>query len=345
MSRIFKGSAVLRTHVFVLGDGNPVVQWTNQRVQELLSGQYRNYDYSMFGHPILDSELEHLKSTGAVEHFTRQYVWLTAMLEDRGIDHVEPDMAEAETYVFYLLTNLPEQALDRLRERMASVSDAAAFNATLLDGQVVVGQAGGKPFDNVDDAEAARRAVRAILPSSVNVEILFAEGKDARKATNEMLSALVEDAAPPLSFDELAASQSISPMTEGKCVIVLAGDEGNAVAIWSALKATGMQIVAASSLGEVWSVLESDTKIAGCDPVLCVLDLTLAEQHDWYLIREYLASRGQILPEVILLANPETADPMLALALKESRAHVLLDYPVNESRLRLHVYGILHASS
>ena len=343
MSRIFKGSAVLRSQVFVLSDGNPVVQWKNWRVQELLTGQYRDYDQSTFGRPILDSELEHLKATGAVEHFTRQYVWLTAMLEDRAVDHHETETIEEKSYAFYLLTNLPEQALEKLRERIVSVEEASAFGATLYNGQVAVAGAGGKPFDNVDDAETARRVLQGILPSSVSIEILFAEGEDARKATNEMLSALVEDTSPSLSFDELAASQSVSPLTEGKCVIVLATDEDNASTIWTALQATGMQLVAASSLPEAWSVIDSNAQIEGCDPVLCVFDLSFSNQQDWHNLLEYVKSRNQAKPEVITLANPETADPVQALALKEAGAHVMLDYPLNESRLRLHVYEVLQA--
>ncbi|KXK17895.1 MAG: hypothetical protein UZ15_CFX003002391 [Chloroflexi bacterium OLB15] len=345
MSRIFKGSAVLRSLVFVLGDGNPVVQWTNWRVQELLTGQYRDYEPAMFGRPIMDSELEHLKTTGAVEHFTRQYVWLTAMLEDRGVDHHEIEPVEEKAYAFYLLTNLPEQALEKLRERIARIDEASGFGATLYNGQVAVAGAGGKPFDNADDAENARRVIRGILPASVSVEILFAEGADARKATNEMLSALVEDTAPALSFDELAASQSVSPMTEGKCAVVLSSDIDNANTIWKALQATGMQLVAASSLVEAWSVIAANTQIEGCEPVLCILDLTFSEQSDWRDLPQYMKSRGQNMPEVIVLANAETADPVYALALKEAGAHVLLDYPINESRLRLHVYEVLQAHS
>src|SRR5574337_598202 len=86
MSKSRSGSVVPRHFVFIMADGAFVVQLNENRVQDLLTGQFHVLDDRSYGHAITDYELNQLKVAGLVEDFNRNYVWLFRLPEPHNYD-------------------------------------------------------------------------------------------------------------------------------------------------------------------------------------------------------------------------------------------------------------------
>ena len=79
MSQHYTGFPVPRHTVIALKDGTIAVQWDDNRVQDLLTGEYLEFDRKQISHTITDPELDRLISAGSVEHYNQQFVWLYSL--------------------------------------------------------------------------------------------------------------------------------------------------------------------------------------------------------------------------------------------------------------------------
>jgi hypothetical protein len=79
MTQHYTGFPVPRHTVFALKNGTPVVQWDDNKVQDLLTGEYLEFDRKEVSHTITDVELDQLISAGSVEHYNQQFVWLYSL--------------------------------------------------------------------------------------------------------------------------------------------------------------------------------------------------------------------------------------------------------------------------
>ena len=70
-----------RQWVYVLEDGRPVIDWGDDLLQDLLSGDFINTDRGDDGHPIQDDELEMLKRAGRIDRFDSRHVYIFALPE------------------------------------------------------------------------------------------------------------------------------------------------------------------------------------------------------------------------------------------------------------------------
>jgi hypothetical protein len=76
-----RGIPVSRSLVFVLQSGEAVVDWGDNRVQDVLSGEFRTFQESDYGRPIMDADLESLKNNGRVEAYDAMLVYLRPLPE------------------------------------------------------------------------------------------------------------------------------------------------------------------------------------------------------------------------------------------------------------------------
>ena len=75
------GVPIDRQWIYVLEDGRSIIDWGDDLVQDLLSGDfYANVD-SDYSHPIRDDELELLKRAGRVERFNARHVFIFSLPE------------------------------------------------------------------------------------------------------------------------------------------------------------------------------------------------------------------------------------------------------------------------
>jgi hypothetical protein len=75
------GVPIDRQWVYVLEDGRPVIDWGDDLVQDLHSGDFFTSEKSEYSHPIRDDELEMLKRANRVEKFDTRHIYIFSLPE------------------------------------------------------------------------------------------------------------------------------------------------------------------------------------------------------------------------------------------------------------------------
>jgi hypothetical protein len=146
---------VPRNRVFVLVDGTFVVQWEENRVQDLLSGRYRPFSEETLGNPISDYELGQLKNRGIVAHF------------DHELIHLSPNpnlLALPTTRAYYLNTALPKTDKGRVENRLQTLDLLTRFSVRATEKFVVIRGPNGVAFNGFEETEKARELLIASAP-------------------------------------------------------------------------------------------------------------------------------------------------------------------------------------
>jgi hypothetical protein len=147
-------ASITRSRVFVLLDGSFVVRWSENQVQDLLTGQYREFERRRdYGAPITDFELNQLKQAGIVDEFDREQVWLSPSPE-RSRFYKSNMRQRVRSY--YLNTTLPGLRLSEVESVLVRLGLDKQFLARTRDDFVVILGHQGRAFANFDEAEQAR---------------------------------------------------------------------------------------------------------------------------------------------------------------------------------------------
>ena len=139
--------SIPRSRIFVLNDGTFVVQWEENRVQELLNGRYRSFNMSLFGNAITDFELNQLVRANVVERYDAELVSLSSLSNI---------MPETPSRVYYLNTTLNRESLDAVQETLHELGLSEELTARLRHDFVVIWKKDGAAFYRFDDAERNR---------------------------------------------------------------------------------------------------------------------------------------------------------------------------------------------
>jgi hypothetical protein len=75
------GTPVARGLVFMLNTGEVVVDWGDGRVQDVLTGEFMNYEERNYGGAVQDADLEILKKNGRVAGYDANVVYLKPLPE------------------------------------------------------------------------------------------------------------------------------------------------------------------------------------------------------------------------------------------------------------------------
>jgi CheY-like chemotaxis protein len=333
MRRIHSASAIPRHDLFVLADGTFVVQWDDTRVQDLLTGRFRDYYDEDFGHAITDGELNQLKSAGRVEHFNRVYVWLFSLPEPGRYaspmrTQEQPRSRRVRSY--YLNTTLPESRLDEIKALLSSTGLASDFTVTIESQLIAIVGKNGAFFLQLEDAENAQKHIINTSPDTFkDVAIAFIE------ASHDLMAAKDEIEHIPGLFDldTIIASQSDTSVTEGKQVVLACNHEIDSVAIQNILSKMKLEVRHATTAWNALQLLEMDD----CPTDLLIMDLQLPDMHGWQLlnkIREISSLRD--LP-IVVIADSASANDQ-AFALTVAKVEVYLVRPVSMLRLRQAVW-------
>jgi hypothetical protein len=146
-------SSIPRSRIFVLLDGHFVVKWSDNRVQELLTGQYRPYDSRDIAAAITDFELNQLRQAGIVTDFDAENVWI-AVLPERAQPARMADKPRVRSY--YLNTILSGERLTQVEDQLMQLGLEDEFHARNRDDFVIILGRQGRSFGNFDEAEEAR---------------------------------------------------------------------------------------------------------------------------------------------------------------------------------------------
>lgn len=167
-------AAIPRSRVFVLLDGTFVVRWSENRVQELETGHYRNYHKREFGAPITDYELNQLKDFGLVDEFDKETVTLCPLPERSNV--LISTWEQNRTRSYYLNTTLPGTFLQDVERLLASLGLDEEFQARVRDDFVVLWGRKGISFQKFDDVERARLMLLKKAPEAFrNMVVAFIE--------------------------------------------------------------------------------------------------------------------------------------------------------------------------
>ncbi len=157
MSDASQGSLpVPRSRVFVTLDGLFVVQWEQNRVQDLLSGKYHPYSDERFGSAVTDWELNQLKSKSIVEQYDSDYVYLTL----RPDETVNP-LANRS---FYIYTHIEKSQQKWVEQQLADAGFEERFVVRVRDQYIAIRGQAGATFSDFMVAERERELLAQKLP-------------------------------------------------------------------------------------------------------------------------------------------------------------------------------------
>lgn len=148
---------VPRRRVFVLKDGAFVVQWEENRVQDLLSGKYRSFSAETAGNPISDYELSQLKNVGVVDRYDMELIHLCPT----------PDIiAHTPARSYYLNTGLPKTHKDAVEKCLLKFQFEGKFSVRTQEKFVIIRGPNGMAFAGFDEAEKARELLISFAPET-----------------------------------------------------------------------------------------------------------------------------------------------------------------------------------
>ncbi len=327
MTRASSGSPVPRHTVFILADGNFVVQWDENRVQDLLSGQYRSYKDADFGHSITDYELNQLKIAGRVEHYNGQFVWLYALPEHgRFLSHQQYS-GPARVRSFYLNTTLPEDHLTEVRDALQALHLDHDFLARVRGGLVAVLGKNGAPFLHLQDAERAQKLLVSRAPDLFqHTAIAFVETSD------DPYTQQMDYNAGEVDLGTIILSQTDTSITEGKRVLVVSDSEDEQTAMQQLFTDMAMDVFIAVTAAQSLQMLEDQ------DPDLLIIHTPLPDMHVWEILAK-IKEIGTFQHTLkLMIANHQATSDDQAFALTVGKVDGYLVRPVSMAQLRQHVW-------
>jgi hypothetical protein len=157
---------VPRTRIFVLVDGTFVVQWEQNRVQDLLTGKYHPYSEDKFGSPISDWELNQLQSKGIIQRYDTELVYLSSM----------PKTLTTTGRTFYINTRMSKTNLKELDNLLALADLRDKLSVRSQEYYLIIRGQNGSAFTSYEEATRARELLLKQLPEvASNFVIAFVE--------------------------------------------------------------------------------------------------------------------------------------------------------------------------
>jgi CheY-like chemotaxis protein len=273
----FSGSAISRYQVFMLADGTYVDLWENDRVQELLTGQYRDYDHKHdFGHPITDYELAQLRASGRVGHFNRHYVWLLPLPEAGrfGQRRALGDASE-RLRAYYLITSYPKSELENVRVALETRLPDSNYSAQIRDDVVIIMGLEGSPFRTVEEVELAQSIIINRLSDVLGtLSVAFMELKNVALGQESS----EENSSTGLDLDDIIASQTDTSNIAGKLVVLAVVQDDERDAFDKLFAEMKLEVKHASTASETQQMLED------YPADLLLMDIQLPDMHGFQLL-------------------------------------------------------------
>jgi len=330
MSKSYSGSAVPRHFVFIMADGTFVVQWDENRVQDLLSGEYLHLRDDRFGHPITDYELNQLISAGRVEAYNRNWVWLYALPEP---NRFEADLKTQERVpdrirAFYLNTTLPKSQLDHVRSLLTTLGFGEDFSAQGRAGLVAIAGRDGNPFLHFKEAEQIQKRLTARAPDMFkDSAIAFIEIRQDEAEHNSEVKRPEDNT----DLATIIASQSDTSVTQGKQIVLLVMHDEERAVIHKLCLELKMDVRVAASGAEAMQLLEDG------HPDIFLMDLELPDMHGWALISK-LKEISSLRDLPIIVITEHSAAEQQSLAFTVAKVDLFLTKPVSKARLRQNIW-------
>ncbi|MEQ8674410.1 MAG: response regulator [Aggregatilineales bacterium] len=320
----FSGSAISRQQVFTLADGTYVVQWEDKRVQELLSGKYREFDYRAdFGHPITDYELKQLRSSGRVEHYNRNYVWLYPLPESGRFGQRRVLGRGNRIRAFYLSTPFAKTQLNMIQSVLGEVGVSEQLSARTRDEVVVILDKGGVPFRTPEDAEQAQDVLKTKSPGLFS-ELVTAFVETSRQRVSSGTNS------EKLNLDDIIASQSNTTKFRGRHIVLAVTHEDERNAFSTIFEEMALRVEHATSAGEVLELLEDH------DIDLLITEIELADMHAWSMVGKIKEVDSLRELPIMVLADQSN------FSMNVAKVDYILQRPISIAKLRHSVWVALN---
>jgi CheY-like chemotaxis protein len=324
------GSAVPRHFVMVMGDGSIAVMWDSNRVQDVLTGAYRDLRPGEVGQPAGDAELTSLIAAGRVEYFNRAFVWLYALPESNRYPHTPhtQERIPGRVRLYYLNTTLPADQLEAVQGALDQLKLAEQMTAQLKDDRVVISPHHHHRLEDARQAEHIQQELARIDESLFGAAVVafYETDVEAVKRVQEIVQ--VDE---PPSLDELIASQTDVSLTENRSVLLLLVDEQERNTILNLCLELRMTGRIATSAADAHQFLQEEN----FDMLL--MDLLLPDAHGWELLGQ-LAEQGIQQRLITFVLADATATSEISLSAAAPHVDLFLVKPVGLKRLREQIW-------
>ncbi len=335
MSKNHAGTAIPRPFVYVTVDGSFVARLTDDRLQDLLSGQIRVLDETDFGHPITDYELNQLKVAGIAEDYNQQFVWLLSLAEPHQINpHLQTLEATGDRQrVYYLNTTLPKSQVDKVRALLVGIGLGDDLTAVVRGDQVAMFGRRGRPFKQLREVEEWQKELRARVPNMFNRSVV------AFTEVDVSISPINRDTRPldgrRIGLDLIIASQTDTTLTAHKQAVLLLNQAEERAAITDICSEMKMVVWPAETGRGALEFLEDG------HADLLLMDLKPTDMHAWALLGKVKEIEGLRDLPIIVIADHGTPDQQ-PMALVVAQVDVYLVRPLSKARLRQNIWMVMN---
>lgn len=309
----------------MLSDGTYVVLWEDKRVQELLTGRYRDYDHkSDFGHAVTDYELKQLRAAGRVEHYNSQYIWLYPLPEMGRFGERKVLGRGNRIRAYYLSTPFPRAKQDELRGVLEKLELNDQLQVRTREGAVVILGKNGIPFRTLEAAETILTSLKTRLPQVFShVIVAFIETDIKQPPPSDSSNDLGK-----LSLDDIIASQTNTSQIAGKHIVLAVRHEDERDAFGNLMEELGLEVDFAASAGEALQLLEDRP------PHLLITDIELPDMHAFQMLNK--VKEIESLRELPVMVLTDQTNFGMTVAKVE-----YLQRPISIARLRHNIWMAL----
>lgn len=322
MRRKFSGTPIARYQIFTLADGSYVVQWDDKRVQELLTGKYRDFDSRRdFGHGITEYELKQLKAAGRVEHYNRDYVWLYALPETARFG-VRKEMGRGDRIrAYYLSTTMPKSQLENVQTVLQKLDIAPQIHLITRHNLIIVMAQNGTHFHSLEEVEKVQARLKA------EAEGLLSDLTIAYDEISNRTAILQSPFEESVSLEEIIASQTDTSFTDGRQIVMAIKDPEEREAFDDLFSKMKSHVQHAESGNQALEMLEDHYSD------LLLMDLMLPDMHGWQMIRKI--KEIESLRDLPIMVITDEASIGMTIARVE-----YITRPVSIARLRHNIWKI-----
>lgn len=332
MTRQLDGTPIARHLVFILQDGAYVVQWENDHVQDMFSGEILPFEDHLYGHAITDHELDQLTDAGRISGYDRSFVWLHALPEGKRFERFTTrEGTTGRIRHYYLNTTLSSEHLPAVRQRLEALGLGQTYTASAESDIVAIMNKDGQPFTRLTDAENAHNLLRDSAPDLLeDAAVAFVEFSIRSAPPGDDLAAV-----DVLDLDTLIASQTQRIAGGQKVIIAIDRDDDFLKIAAETAQALGAEFVAITSGQEALYTIED------IEPDLVIMDLVMPDTHAWQILARMKANQALArIPVIIISPFGSPTDQVFALTV--AKVHDYLTKPVAPSELRKSIWTALH---
>ncbi len=307
------GEVIPRHLMFVLDDGDIVIQRGANLVENLLSGEWRVFGDFERDHNITDDELRLLLRDQMIQGFDETTIRL----------NVTPKSNRAKYY--YLDTHLSPPYLELVKNLLYSTNLENNYTAKIQNGFIAIVGMWGEPFNSLNDVEAAYTLLSPVFK---------AEKFELSISTLKLEHFLPEDESSEHDHYEHLVYETPSRTLEGYVVLVVENNLELAEHYTLALQNLGVQVKVAHT-GEAALQIAMDE-----EPELVLMNLMLPDIHGYEVIAK-LRKDPLTAHTHIIVTSEFSSQQDIVFALNVAKVDDFLVKPIGPKLLRKRVLGIL----